>query len=424
VLERAKEIFDRLVVWRRDFHAHPELGFQETRTAARVAEELQSLGYRVRTGVGRTGVVAESGAGHPLVAIRADMDALPIQEANDVPYASQVPGVMHACGHDAHTAMALGVAMLLAEEEFPGTVCFIFQPSEEVGDEEGISGATRMVEDGAMEGVDAVLAQHVRASLPVGDISVEAGSVSAGVDTFHAAIIGQGGHGAYPHLLVDPIYIAGHAILALNGIVSRRLSPTAPAVVSVGSIHGGSAPNVIPERVEVSGTIRFMDQEVRERIYAEIERALDVARALGGDYELVIEQGGLPMVNDEGIVELFRKVAADLLGSEHVLGQDLTMGAEDFGVFANLAPGAMFELGCCIEGDERKGHSPRFDIDERCLPIGVAVLAEAALRLLRGARGKKQEARGKKQEAGSKRQEARGRKQEAGSKRQEARSKN
>jgi amidohydrolase len=370
MLKHAEDIAEQLIAWRRDFHAHPELGFQETRTATCAAEVLESLGYRVRTGVGRTGVVAERGDGHPVVAIRADMDALPIQEANDVPYVSQISGVMHACGHDAHMAIALGVTTLLAEEEFSGTVRFLFQPSEERGDEEGVSGAPRMVEDGAMEGVDAVLALHVRANLPVGDISVEAGPVSAGVDTFHAAIIGQGGHGAYPHLLVDPIYIAGHVIPALNGIVSRRLSPTDPAVVSIGSIHGGRAANVIPGKVEISGTVRFMSQAVRERIYADIERALEVARTLGGDYELQIEPGGLPMVNDEAVVDLIREVAADLLGSEHVLEQEVSMGAEDFGAFSELAPGAMFRLGCRIEGDKRQGHNPRFDIDERCLPIG------------------------------------------------------
>ena len=384
VLTRAHKIADQLTAWRRDFHAHPELGFQETRTAARVAGVLESLGYRVRTGVGRTGVVAERGEGHPVVAIRADMDALPIQEACDVPYASQVSGVMHACGHDAHTAIALGVATLLAGEEFPGTVRFLFQPSEERGDEKGISGAPRMVEDGAMEEVDVVLALHVRGNLPVGGISVETGTISAGVDTFRAAIIGMGGHGAYPHLLIDPIYIAGHVILALNGIVSRRLSPTAPAVVSIGAIHGGQACNVIPERVEITGTIRFMSQEVREQIYAEIGRAFEVARTMGGDYELEIEPGGLPMINNGAVVGLIRQVAADLLGSEHVLEQEVTMGAEDFGVFSSLAPGAMFRLGCRIENDERKGHNPRFDIDERCLPVGAAILAETALRLLRG----------------------------------------
>jgi amidohydrolase len=383
LLQRAHGIKDQLVAWRREFHMHPELGFQETRTAARVAKVVDSLGYRVRTGVGRTGVVAELGQGHPVVAIRADMDALPINEANEVPYGSQVPGVMHACGHDAHTAIALGLATLLAQETFDGTVRFLFQPAEEVGDEEGISGAPRMVEDGAMDGVDTVLALHVDNSVPVGDITVDAGPASAGVDTFYATIVGRGGHGAMPHRVVDPIYIAAQVILALNAIVSRRLHPTDPAVVSIGAIHAGEAANVIPRKVEMSGTIRFMEVEVQEQIHAEIERALEVARALGGDYTLQFEPGGLPMINDSGVVDLIRDVGADLLGAEHVQTPKVEMGAEDFGAFSELAPGAMFMLGCQIEGDERKAHNPRFDIDERCLPLGVVILAEATLRRLR-----------------------------------------
>lgn len=376
-------IEDQLTAWRREFHMHPELGFRETRTAARVAEVLGALGYRVRTGVGRTGVVAERGEGHPVVAIRADMDALPIQEVNDVPYASQVPGVMHACGHDAHTAIALGVATLLAQEPFPGTLRFLFQPAEEIGDEEGVSGAPRMVEDGAMESVDAVLALHVDPSIAVGDVAVESGPASAGVDTFYVTVVGRGGHGASPHKVVDPIYIAGHVILALHGIVSRRLHPTDPAVVSVCSIHGGQADNVIPERVEMTGTIRFMTAEVQQQIHAEIERALGVARALGGDYVLKIERGALPMVNDADVAALVRQVAAELLGEAHIVTYRQEMGAEDFGAFSALVPGVMFRLGCRIENDEREGHSPRFDLDERCLPIGAAILAETALRLLR-----------------------------------------
>jgi amidohydrolase len=362
---------------------HPELGFHETRTAGLAAGVLESLGYRVRTGVGRTGVVGERGGGHPLVAIRADMDALPIKEANDVPYASQVPGVMHACGHDVHTAIALGVATLLSAETFPGTVRFLFQPAEEVSDDEGYSGAPRMVQDGAMEDVDAVLALHVNAGSPVGEITLNAGPSSAGVDTFWATITGQGAHGAYPHKGLDPIHLSGHVILALHGIVSRRLDPFDPAVITVGSIHAGNASNVIPERVELSGTIRYQDPTVQKTIRAEIERALAVAHTLGGDYTLRFETGSPPVVNDERIVTLLQEVVADLLGSGHTQPREKGMGAEDFSVFTSLAPGAMFRLGCRIEGDERKGHNPTFDVDERCQPVGVAVLAEAALRLLR-----------------------------------------
>jgi amidohydrolase len=383
VLERARHIADQLVAWRRDIHAHPELGFQETRTAALVAGELAALGYRVRTGVGRTGVVGERGEGAPVIAIRADMDALPLQEANEVPYASQVPGVMHACGHDAHTAMALGVATLLAQDSFPGTVRFLFQPAEEVADDEGLSGAPRMVEDGAMDAVEAVLALHVDSYLGTGDIVAHAGPVSAGVDTLYASILGQGGHGAVPQRVIDPIYLSAYVVLALHGIVSRRLNPFDPAVVSIGSICGGHADNVIPERVELSATIRYLEPEVQETIHAEIERALSVARALGGDYEHRIEIGCPPMLNDAGVVDLIRAVGAELLGAGHLKPPEQHLGAEDFGSFSELVPGAMFSLGCEIEGDRRKAHSPTFDIDERCLPIGTAILAESALRLLK-----------------------------------------
>lgn len=383
MLERANQIFPQLVEWRRAIHRHPELGFQEVRTAQRVVDVLTPLGYRLRTGVGRTGVIAELGSGSPIVAIRADMDALPILEANETEYASQIPGVMHACGHDAHTAMVLGVAHLLAGERFPGTLRLLFQPAEEVGDEEGVSGAPRMVAQGAAEGVDIVLATHVDSSMVVGNISVDAGPSSAGVDTFYAKIIGEGGHGASPHKVVDPIHIAGHVVLALNSIVSRRLHPYTPAVVSIGSIHGGDASNVIPETVELVGTIRFMTTEVQKQIHVEIERCLHIARAMGGDYKLEMEIGYPPMFNHPVAAELIQQVAGDLLGKERLEKPKDEMGAEDFGFFSQVAPGAMFSLGARIEGDERKHHHPRFDIDERCLPIGCAILAEAALRYLR-----------------------------------------
>lgn len=383
MLEAARQMQDQLSQWRQAIHRQPELGFQEFRTSALVAEELGKMGYRVRTGVGRTGVVGERGEGSPIVAIRADMDALPIQEENDVPYASQVPGVMHACGHDAHTAILLGVARLLAQEAFPGTIRLLFQPAEEIADEEGISGAPRMVEDGAMAGVDAALALHVNAGEPVGAVQIEAGVASAGVDSFWVTIIGQGGHGAYPHKVVDPIYIASHVILALHGVVSRRLDPFDQAVISVGAIHGGQAGNVIPDRVDLVGTMRYMRPEIQAELHAGIERALAVARALGGDYTLKMEIGYPPMTNDARIADLLRDVATDLLGAEQIRPHEPGMGAEDFGYFSRLAPGAMFRLGSRIEGDERVGHNPTFDIDERCLPVGAAVLAEAALRLLR-----------------------------------------
>ncbi len=383
MLERAREIEEQMVGWRRDIHMHPELGFQETRTAALVAEVLKSLGYRVQTGVGRTGVVGERGQGHPIVGIRADMDALPLQEENDVTYASQVPAVMHACGHDAHTAILLGVATLLAQDTFPGTVRLLFQPAEEVSDDEGISGAPRMIEDGAMEEVDAVLALHVDTDIPTGDIVIDDGPVSAGVDTLYATIIGQGGHGAHPHEAVDPIYLAGHVILALHGISSRRINPFDPAVITIGAIHGGQAENVIPERVDMMATIRYMESDVQKALHTEIDRALSVARALGGDYEHRIQIGYPPMFNDTNIANLLGDIATGMLGEGHLSPPMQSMGAEDFGYFSRLAPGAMFSLGCRLEGEVRIAHSSHFDIDEKCLPIGAAILAEAALHLLR-----------------------------------------
>ncbi len=382
ILERAHEIADELVAWRRAIHARPEPGFREVETAALIAATLEPLGYRLRTQVGRTGIVAERGAGSPIIAIRADMDALPIQEANNVPYASQVPGMMHACGHDAHVAAALGAARLLAEEALPGTVRFLFQPSEESEDEEGVSGAPRMIADGAMEGVDAVVALHVEGNLATGDIAVRAGPAGAGVDTFYAAVIGRGGHGARPHEGIDPIHIAGYVILALHAIPARRLDPTAPAVVSIGTLHGGQTDNVIPDRVELSGTIRYMDPALQPLLHVEIERALSLARTMGGDYELAIRKGYPPLVHDEQVVRAIRQAAADLLGQAHVHTAQMTMGAEDFSFLCARAPGAMFRLGCRIEGDERSLHSPRFDLDERCLPIGAATLAHTALRLM------------------------------------------
>lgn len=382
MLNRAREIEQQLINWRRRFHTHPELGFQEFRTAELVAETLRSLGLKVKTNVGKTGVVGYLGEGKPVVALRADMDALPIQEANDVPYASQVPGVMHACGHDAHTAILLGVAVLLCEEELPGQVRFLFQPAEEVDDEEGESGAGRMIEDGAMEGVDAVLSLHVDSNLPVGIVEIDGPRISASVDTFYATIMGKGCHGAYPHRGVDTIFILGLVINAIHGIVSRRIDPLQPAVISIGTVHGGQADNVIPDSVEISGTIRSVDEEVRRELFRELERALGVARALGGDFELRIEEGIPACVNNPRIASLIRQVAVDLLGADCLHPPEPGMGGEDFALLANLAPGAMFGLGTKGEGGGRTAHSPTFDIDERALPIGAAILAEAARRYL------------------------------------------
>jgi len=380
MLKKSKIIQSDMVEWRRDFHMYPELGFEEYRTAAKIAEVMTDLGYRVQTEVGHTGVVAEIGDGKPVVAIRADMDALPIIDAKDVPYKSQHEGVLHACGHDAHVAIALGAAKLLTAEEFPGTVRFLFQPAEETQDDEGVSGAPRMINDGAIKGADYALALHVDSSIPTGKIMIDE-FASAGVDMVTAKIFGKGGHGAMPHTTVDPIFIAGHVILALNGIVSRRLWPFDPAVVTIGSIHGGQAENVIPEEVTLGITLRYMTTEVQEKIHAEIERALEIAKALGGKFEMDITLGYPPATNHPDLVDLITDVVTDLIGDDNLAEAQPEMGSEDFGYFAQDIPGAMFMLGAEITGDPRRHHDPMFDIDEDCMGLGAAVMVETALRL-------------------------------------------
>ena len=386
MLHKAMQIKNELVAWRRDIHAHPELGFEETRTAALVAEALQKMGWNVRTGVGRTGVVGEKSTRPtegPIVALRADMDALQIQEMNEVAYKSCNPSVMHACGHDTHTAMLLGAAHLLAQEDFPGTIRLLFQPSEERGDIEGISGALRMIQDGAMDGVEMVFAQHVDPSTPVGMIRVSPGPCSGGVDSFFGTIIGKGGHGARPHESIDPFYLSAFVILAINGIFSRRIDPFDPNVVSIGSMHAGQASNVIPDILEISGTIRYTEKRVQKKLHAEIRQAFELVRPLGGDYKLNFEIGLPPMVNHSDAVDIIQAAAEGIIGKANVQPLEKELGAEDFGLLSNHSPGAMFVLGTKIENDLRFGHNPRFDIDENALPIGTAIMAQTALEYLR-----------------------------------------
>jgi amidohydrolase len=383
MLKQAHAIAEELIEWRRDFHMHPETGFEVQRTAAIVADELERMGYRVRRGIGKTGVVAEIGEGGRMVAIRADMDALPILEQNDSDYRSKIDGKMHACGHDSHTAMALGAARLLSREKLNGRVRFLFQPCEETADDEGLSGAMRMEGEGAMQDVDYVIAQHVDPTRPVGSIAITEGPSGGGVDSWSATIIGKGGHGAYPHTTVDPFGLLAHVIMAINNIVSRRLHPYEPAAVSIGAVHGGDAENVIPDQVHLKGTIRFTSLEVQAQIREELRRAFDITRALGGDYELDFLFGGLPLINDNRVAVVIRQIGSELLGGENVLEMHKTLGAEDFPEFLKHAPGAMYTLGTRIEGREvYELHHPKFDLDERALPIGTAVLAETALRFL------------------------------------------
>ncbi len=383
MLKQAHAISEELIEWRRDFHMHPEIGFELHRTSKIVADELEKMGYRVRRGIGKTGVVAEIGEGEKVIAIRADMDALPILEQNEYEYVSKNAGAMHACGHDSHTAMALGAALLLSKEKLPGRVRFLFQPCEETTDEEGKSGAQRMAAEGAMDGVDYVIAQHVDPLKPVGTIGINAGPASGGVDTWYATIFGKGGHGAHPNKTLDPFYLLAHVIFGLNAIISRRINPFEPAVVSIGSINGGFAENVIPESLKMMGTLRFTDEAVHEQIHEEMKRVFEMTKSLGGNYELRYEIGGPPMINDEWVSSVIEKTGRDILGAENVHEIDRTLGAEDFGEFLKHAPGAMFTLGTQKLGHEDYLlHHPKFDLDERALPIGPAMLVETAKRFL------------------------------------------
>ncbi len=381
MLEKAKNIKDTLISLRRTIHRHPELGFEEYQTAALVVSTLNELGIETQAGVGRTGVVARLGNGNgPRIGVRADMDALPILEANEVEYKSQVFGKMHACGHDAHTAMLLGAAMLLKDQDFNGEIRLLFQPSEERQDSDGISGAMAMISDNAIEGLDAVIALHVDGTRDRGQIAIGNGHVLANVATISAKIIGKGGHGAVPHLAVDPIAIAGPVLTAIHAIVSRRIDPADPAVVTVGRIQGGAVSNVIPGEVELELTLRATSEAVRQELIAQVENALSVARALGGDYTMSVRLGYPALYNDPNVAERIRGVAGELIGVESVQRPDLMMGAEDFAYMARSSPGAMFFLGVKDpNGPPRFLHHPEFDIDEDALPIGAAILAQTAL---------------------------------------------
>ena len=386
MLEQAKAIQTDLVRWRRAIHRQPEIGFHVYKTAELVAGTLHELGVEVQSGVGKSGVVARLGDGDgPVIAVRADMDALPIQESNHTEYASQVSGVMHACGHDAHTAMLLGAAKLLSQLPIHGEVRLLFQPSEENFDEEGISGAPRMIADGALEGVDAVIALHVDGTLETGKITIGSGPVGAAVDTFKIHVTGRGGHGAYPHRTVDPIWLSSHVLSALYAIPSRQIAPLQPSVVSVGVIRGGSAENVIPDEVYIEGTLRSFSDEVREALVREVERAASLTRSLGGDYRLRIDHGYPVLSNDAAVTGWIRSVGSDLLGSQALNDSQQTMGAEDFSYMTHSAAGAMFRLGVMPPGGEpRYLHTASFDLDEQALPLGSAMLAETALRFVRG----------------------------------------
>lgn len=378
----AEALRERLVSIRRQIHQHPEYGFQEFETARLVAKTLKELGARVTEGVAQTGVMAEFGSGSPVVAVRADMDALPISEETELPFASKVPQMMHACGHDAHVACALGAAMLISKRSDPGTIRFVFQPSEEQKNAEGKSGAMLMLDEGLLDDASAVIALHTRL-LPVGSIGVTSGPAMAANDTIKIIIKGRAAHGAHPEEGIDAIAISAQILHAIQQIVSRRVAAISPAVVSITTIHGGVKENIIADRVELGGTIRSTGGDRRQQIINELERALDVGRVLGAVCELEICEGYPATINNPAVTETIRAAASSVLGPERVLEMPFDPWAEDFGYMSARVPGSMFWLGVMSDRvPSPVWHSPSFDLDEGCLPVGAAVLAASALRLL------------------------------------------
>lgn len=383
MLERARELQPDIIETRRYFHQHPELSFQETETAKVNAARLKELGYAVQTGVAKTGVVGDIGTGK-IIAIRADMDGLPIEEANGLPFASANHGVMHACGHDAHMACGLAAAKLLStESHLAGAVRILMQPSEENVDAELKSGAMRMIEEGAMEGVSAVIGLHVDASLPAGKVAIMPGAVMAAADVFRITIIGKGGHGAYPESTIDAVALSAQVINALQQIVSRRIAAVEPAVLTIGSVSSSSTRgNIISETVTLLGSIRSFNDETRNKLKEEISKACSIARVLGGDFKLEYQLGYPATVNNVTVAMLMNEVARELIGEENVITIPPKTWSEDFSVLAQAAPGAFMFLGCEVKGDRRSHHSPNFDVDESHLFLGPAILAETAKRLM------------------------------------------
>ena len=392
-LNEAQSLFEYTQSLRRDFHMHPELGFRELRTAGIVARELQALDMEVTTGVAKTGVVGllEGANPGPVVLVRFDMDALPVSEETGAPYASTVPGVMHACGHDGHVSIGLTVAKILHayRKELSGTVKFVFQPAEEGTCGEEIGGAEMMIREGVLENPkpELALALHLWNEMPLGRVHVASGPVMAGAEQFKITVTGRGGHAAIPHGAIDPVLAASQIVTALQSITSRNVAPLQAAVVSVTMIHGGEAFNVIPPKVEMEGTIRTFEPAVRETVLRHFnEITCDVAAAMGCTADVTIKRLTPAMINADEIAQRVQQAARNVLPEADLDTSDhLTMGAEDMAFMLEKVPGCYFFVG---SADSEKGldyghHHPKFDFNEAALPRAAALMSGAVADFLK-----------------------------------------
>lgn len=385
----AKEFASDIIDVRRHIHANPELSYEEFETAKYVAEKLREMGLEPTEGVAGTGLVAIIEGKNPsirTVALRADMDALPITEQNDISYKSQNDGVMHACGHDVHTSCVLGAAKILTElkDSFEGSIKLIFQP----GEEKNPGGASLMIKDGALENPkpQAMLGQHVMPFIQTGKVGFREGKYMASADEIYLTVKGKGGHAALPDRAVDPIVISAQIISALQQVISRNADPKTPTVLTFGTIHGGHAQNIIPDEVKISGTFRALDEDWRFKAHELITRsAKGIAESLGGSCDVFVDVGYPFLSNHEGTTRLARKAAEDYLGKENVEDLDLWLGAEDFAYYSHVVPSCFYRLGT---GNEEKGttqgvHTPTFNIDEDAIEVGIGLMAWIALEQLK-----------------------------------------
>jgi amidohydrolase len=382
IKDLAAKLSPRLIEIRRHLHSHPELSGQEYQTAAFVAGVLSSNGLHVEEGVGKTGVIGElhgNGDDNRILAIRGDMDALPIEERTGLDFTSKTKGIMHACGHDIHTTVGLGTAMILAElkDELPGKVRFLFQPAEEIA-----QGASWMVKDGAMNEVSAILGLHVFPSIPAGTVGLRYGALTAAADDLEIIIIGESGHGARPHEAIDGIWIASQVITTLQQAISRTQNPLRPVVLSIGQINGGRAPNIIADKVELRGTVRSLHPETRANLPQWIENIVaSVCDSYGAKYQVNYRQGVPSVQNDYALTQLLQSAAEEAWGCDRVqVLPEPSLGAEDFSVYLDYAPGTMFRLGVGFKDKANNYplHHPLFEVDESAIFTGVITMAYAA----------------------------------------------